>query len=277
MSNAIDGRESSEREHYAMTHKVQAFMLTDEGQRILADDYDVIEWAELKPRLNYDGEHMGAPFLFRLLGDDSEVFVSKGVRRVVGHVVMPDKPQSIQFTVLGLIPFDDFDSLPQYALDGQTFYFCTIEGGFALRELPPAGGRIALHLRLLATTICKSPADSMPDFLIPSLARIRGCHHALIEWDNQIMTEQPVNRMTDKIEFIETWKDTRDFKTVDLTSASNPQFFHEYARCEVCNGEIEFLLGQKIIESKAEAFKCLHCKQPSSLLKRTWQALNGGE
>lgn len=275
MSNSIGGRESSEREHYEMTDEVKQFMLTDEGRSILCDDYGVIGWSHVIERFNqtFNGAFHEAPFLFRLVADSA---LPANVKRVMGHVVMPELPQSIQFTFVGVMPFDDFDSLPRYVLDGQTFYFGMIAGGFTAREMQ--GDNLEyVRFQLFSESVCKSPADSMPDFLIPSLARVRGCHHDLIEWDNRIMTDKEAIEMTDEIEFIATWKDTRGFKTVDMSSPSNPQFFHEYARCYTCNGEIEFLLGQQISDIKVKAFKCPHCKQPSSLLKRTWQALNGGE
>jgi len=57
-------------------------------------------------------------------------------------------------------------------------------------------------------------------------------------------------------EWIDTWADTRGIKTVDLTEPGRPGFYHEFIRCDTCNGEVEIHSPLDHIPPETD---CPHC------------------
>ena len=58
------------------------------------------------------------------------------------------------------------------------------------------------------------------------------------------------------VSWVDTWKDTRGIKTVDLTSSEKPRFHHLFIRCPACNGNVEIIASENHIPPSTQ---CPHC------------------
>lgn len=70
-------------------------------------------------------------------------------------------------------------------------------------------------------------------------------------------TESDVGTTVRDVNFVETWQDNRGYRLIDLCAiAMEPMFFHEFLRCQTCNGQVEL----KIPKSMAgQSCDCPHC------------------
>lgn len=170
---------------------------------------------------------------------------------------------------------------PSFTILGQDWYFGYLEHGFECDVANEDGAnRYAYSLSMLTESEIRvvhhmgGYSRAHDEIALTVL----GCPDRSRMWREEVVTEQEANEMTNESLFIETWQDNREAKVVDHTGI-HPCYYHEFARCETCNGEIEMKLPERLggLKKKAWGFKCPHCNEKSNLMTDLLNRYNGGE
>ena len=176
------------------------------------------------------------------------------------------------------IGYGDLDGYQTFDLFGETYYVGTLHGGFrkSLCGFDEQGGTFSLSMMAYThmTPLIENQSKEKPtarDLAIMTLV----CPHLSREWESRKLTAKDEIDMS-STDFIETWQDNREPKLIDQTGV-HPCYYHEFARCERCNGEVEFMLPEALRIVKAKAFKCPHCNNSSSIMNEIVNRINGGE